>query len=728
MTRLIALVVFVLSMLPAGVTAQRGARNSSFTLEQVKAYPFPNELTAAATGARIAWAFNESGLRNIYVAEGPAFAARRLTNYTTDDGQELTSVSISANGQWVVYVRGGDHGANWDDAAPVNPTFLPAPPKVQIWSVPFAGGDPRLLADGDLPTISPTSNAIAFERSGQIWTVPIDGSSQAKAIITVRGRNGSVAWSPDGSQLAFVSSRGDHSFIGIYTDDATPIVWIAPTFSRDRSPQWSPDGSKIAFVRTSGPGGPRDSILVRRPSTWAIWTADIVTGDAHRIWNAPETLRGSFPTTDGTTNLHWAAGRRIVFLSYHDGWPHLYSIAESGGEPTLLTPGEFMAEYITVSNDGRWLVYSANTGPDPLDIDRRHIARVPVDRAVPEILTPGAGLEWAPLVTGDGATLAYIGATAQRPPLPTVQPFRGGPAKVVGMEQIPTDYPTSQLVTPRQVVFNAPDGVTIHGQIFERTDGRRNPSARKPAVIYVHGGPPRQMLLGWHYSDYYANAYALNQYLASLGFVVMTVNYRLGIGYGYEFQHPANGGTTGASEYQDVKAAGEWLARQPQVDAARIGIYGGSYGGYLTAMALGRDSKRFAAGVDIHGVHDRTIDRTQNMVAPDRYERAPDAERALEVAWESSPVSSVDTWTSPVLIIHADDDRNVRFNQSTDLVRRLEESGVPLETLVIVDDTHHMMRHANWVRVDAATAEFLSRKLTGGNPSTSGLPEQGRHN
>ena len=234
---------------------------------------------------------------------------------------------------------------------------------------------------------------------------------------------------------------------------------------------------------------------------------------------------------------------------------------------------------------------------------------------------------------------------------------------------------------------------------------------KKPAIIYVHGGPPRQMLLGWHYSDYYSNAYASNQHLTSLGFVVLAVNYRLGIGYGFEFHQPEKAGAAGASEYIDIKAAGQWLAAQPQVDPTRIGIYGGSYGGFLTAMALARDSKIFAAGVDIHGVHDFTVDRTRNLIAPDRYERAPNAERAQQVAWESSPTAYVSTWTSPVLIIHGDDDRNVRFSQSTDLVKRLEKKGVPMETLVIVDDTHHWMKQSNAIKVYGAVADYFVRKL-----------------
>lgn len=676
-------------------------------IDALKAYPFPNELTVSATGSRIAWAFNEQGQRNIYVAEGPTFTARRLTNYLQDDGQELSSVAISPDGKWVIYVRGGDHSSNWNDELSVNPSFSPVPTKVQIWTIPFSGGEPKSLGEGENPVISPKSDKVAYSRNGQIYTVPIDGTAVATVLFTARGTNNSPVWSPDGSRIAFQSNRTDHQFIGVYTDTQTPIRWIDPQFKRDQSPRWSPDGQKLAFVRTNGLGGKPDSILARRPNPWSILTFDLATGKATPIWTSPKRLNGTLPTTHGTTNLHWAANR-IVFLSYHDGWPHLYSLAELGGTPLLLTPGNFMCEHIQLSSDKKTLLFTANAGTDPLDIDRRHVAKVSVDRADMQVVTPGSGLEWSPVLTGDGAAIAFIGATPQRPPMPHVLAVSpSATPQLLAADRLPAQYPASALVTPKQVMFKTPDGFTVHAQLFEKVGG----PSKKPAIVYIHGGPPRQMLLGWHYSDYYANAYAMNQYLASLGFVVLSVNYRLGIGYGFEFHNPKNGGSFGASEYTDIKTAGEWLAKQSQVDSKRIGVYGGSYGGFLTAMALSKDSQLFAAGVDIHGVHDRTIERTRNLVLPDQYDRAPDAQSALEVAWKSSPIAYMDTWKSPVLIIHGDDDRNVRFSQSTDLVRRLEDKNIYHETIVIVDDTHHFMKHQNQVNVNKAIADFFVKKL-----------------
>jgi dipeptidyl aminopeptidase/acylaminoacyl peptidase len=373
-----------------------------------------------------------------------------------------------------------------------------------------------------------------------------------------------------------------------------------------------------------------------------------------------------------------------------------------------------MCEHIKLSADGRYLVCSANTGDDTYDIERRHVLMVSVDKPDMRVMTPGKGLEWTPVMSGGGKTLAFISATPQRPPLPAFIRLGDEAAvsiskafKVLCTDRIPADFPMQKLIEPRPVIFRSADGVIIHADLFEPPGG----PARKPAIVYLHGGPPREMLLGWHYSAYYSNAYASNQYLASLGFVVLAVNYRLGIGYGYEFNHPPHAGAAGASEYQDVRAAGMWLRRQSYVDSTRIGIYGGSYGGFLTALALGRDSKLFAAGVDFHGVHDWLVQSSLITTFKDRYEKAPDYDLALKTAWLSSPDAYVGTWKSPVLIIQGDDDRNVRVSHSIDLVNRLEKKGVPYETMMIVDDTHEWMKWSNAVAVYGAAADFFVRKF-----------------
>ena len=181
----ILLIATVLTI--GGAPPQSSSR--SFTVEQILSFPSPENLTASPAGSTIAWSFNERGVRNIYVASGPGFEARRITSYKDDDGQELTHLAFSNNGKMIVYVRGGDHGSGRPgDDGPPNPAQLPTPPRIQVWSVPAAGGEAKVLADGDDFAISPDSSRVVFakDKEKRIWTVPIDGSSSAQILFFSR--------------------------------------------------------------------------------------------------------------------------------------------------------------------------------------------------------------------------------------------------------------------------------------------------------------------------------------------------------------------------------------------------------------------------------------------------------------------------------------------------------------------------------------------------------------
>ena len=245
----------------------------------------------------------------------------------------------------------------------------------------------------------------------------------------------------------------------------------------------------------------------------------------------------------------------------------------------------------------------------------------------------------------------------------------------------------------------------IHGQLFMPTD--MQPGDKRPALLYYHGGSRRQMLLGFHYRGYYHKAYALNQYLASQGYIVLAVNYRSGIGYGLNFREALNYGANGASEYHDVKGAGQYLISRDDVDVDAIGLWGGSYGGYLTALGLARDSGLFAAGVDFHGVHDWNVVIRNFVPTYDAAQRADFAKLALA----SSPMADIDTWRSPVLLIHGDDDRNVPFSETIDLVEALRKQSVHVEQLIFPDEVHGFLLHRNWLQAYEATAKFFREQL-----------------
>jgi len=264
------------------------------------------------------------------------------------------------------------------------------------------------------------------------------------------------------------------------------------------------------------------------------------------------------------------------------------------------------------------------------------------------------------------------------------------------------------FVAPESVLFRAEDGMEVHGQLFHGRGG-----GKRPAVVYVHGGPKRQMLPGFHPSGYYSIAYAMNQYLASRGYNVLAVNYRSGTGYGGAFRQAPGIGREGGTEYRDILAAGRWLATRNDVDSNRIGIWGGSWGGYLTALALARNSDLFKVGVDLNGVH--------SLLRPVPDSLSPDEQLAVrKVQWQASPLASIDHWRSPVLLVHGDDDHNVPFSQSLLLARELRARRIPFEEIVFPNERHAFFRHAHWLETLRAADRFLAERLK--PPAVTGTP------
>lgn len=699
--------VFLAASAAALFWASGASAAGSFSVADTISYPFTLGLVSAEHADRIAWVRVVKGVRNIWAAEGPDFAPRQVTQFTEDDGQELTQLTFTPDGKVLVFVRGGDHDANWPAAGNLapDPGSSSTEAKITLWQADPAGAKPAAkIVEGDAPALS-AKGELAYLKDGAVWTVKLDGSG-GKKLFFDRGKDSELAWSPDGAKLAFSSLRdGDHAFIGVFSGEGQPLEWLAPSTNVDREPVWSPDGKTIAYTRQPGRGGAPLAILSREPRPWAIWTADVASGAGHRVWKSPEGLHGSYPDVAGQANLAWAGGDKLTFLSEADNWPHLYVVGAAGGEAKLLTPGPFMVEHIAPTHDGKAIIYSANTGKDPDDNERRHLYRVSADGGAPVALTGGTSLEWSPAALSSG--VAFIGADAKNPPVVDVMAQNGSGRRALLGQAPDAAFPGAQFVVPKKVSFKAADGWTIEGQLFQAPGAKAT-----PGVIFVHGGPPRQMMLGWSYMDYYSNAYAMNQYLAAHGFTVLSVNYRLGIGYGWDFQHAEHGGAAGSSEYQDVVAGGRLLQATPGVDPARIGIWGGSYGGLLTALGLARNSDIFKAGVDFHGVHDwsRSVAR-QYGARTDRYEKG-DLAQAMEVAFKASPVADVATWTSPVLLIQGDDDRNVHFAETVDLAQRLQAKGLDFEELVIPDEIHGFLRYGSWLKADTATAEYLARKLS----------------
>ena len=667
------------------------------TIENYLAPPFPTDLIASADGKSMAWVFNNKGSRNIFVAEGPSFAAKAITNYTGDDGIEISNVQFTPGGNEILFVRGNPSNNNGE---PANPAFLQTSTARAIFIVNKNGGQLRKIIDGSYYKISPDGKILAYTSGGQIWTLSItDTAAKPEKLFQSRGGQSQISWSPDGKMIAFVSNRGDHSFIGVYRFSTKTVDFVETSLDNDIYPVWSADGNQLAYIRIPNMNNIIPFVPVREGNPWSIRSYDVATGKAKELWKA-SAGRGSVLFTDIPTEenlLWWIEGDKLLFPYEKDGWQHLYELDINSGKIKLLTQGNGEVENVTVSADRRTIYYTTNIS----DIDRRHIWKLSVVDGKPEQVTKGNGIEWSPVIIANG--IAVLHSSADKSAWPAI--VENGSANDIAKEFFPKDFP-SALVQPQSIKIKAADGREAYGDLF--LPPNHNSGEKHPALIFMHGGSRRQMVLGFHYSQYYSNAYALNQYFASKGYVVLSLNYRSGIGYGMEFREALNYGAAGAREVKDLLGAGEYLKSRADVDGKRIALWGGSYGGYLTAHGLAQASELFACGVDIHGVHNWNTEIPTFAPWYD-YAKYP---AIAKKAFESSPEYFVKGWKSPVLMIHGDDDRNVPVSESVNMAEMLRRQGVHVEQLVFPDEVHGFLLYKNWVKAYNATFEFIEREFS----------------
>lgn len=689
---------FILMLLLVGGVIHSIGQTASEDLVDLLNTPYVSELTVSDEQNLIAFSVNQAGSRNVYIAgEKLGKMPIRLTQFNSDDGQEITSLKFTPDGAYLVFARGGDHGANSSPRA-VNPASMTQPAEIAVYAVKISSREVIRIDAGDFPVTHPSTNVIVYSKSFQLWQYDLDSRDKPKPLFHAKGSVSGAVWAPGGKTLAFVSRRGTHSFVGLFNTDSDRIAWVMPSFHRDHAPRWSPKGDALVFIRQRAIGGTRDSLTARRNDLWQIIRYDLSNAQDRTLYSSADRRQDAYPRIGGGPNLQWPAEDFVTFVSYRDGWPHLYRLSAAEGDLKQITKGNFEVRQFDYSKDGISILFSANAGTDE-DIDRSHIGIADIAKGTFKMVTKGTGIEATPLFFQQNQ-IAFLQGGVREPFRPVTMELRAGKKTEWAADLFnPSLY--KNFVEPQLVRFIASDGIEVTGQLYSNV--RKTEKGKRPAVVYIHGGPRRQMYLGWHPIDYYHYDYITNQYLAGKGIDVLVVNYRMGTGYGFDFQHPDQAGTLGASEYEDILAAGKWLASRKHVDTNRIGLFGGSYGGYLTAMGLAKNSDLFAFGVDIHGVHNREKPRNLEFYPPDY-------EIASEIAWQSSPSKFVDQWKSPVLIIHGDDDQNVPFAQSIDLVNRLIDQGVEVELMALPDENHHWMLHENLLQVKKATVDYLIRK------------------
>jgi dipeptidyl-peptidase-4 len=739
----------------APIAAQRTDLKTGTKFEPYFNVASPELLTSASKADRVAWKTYEKGMRNVYSAAAPQWKPVNLTNFRADDGVDISDISLSDDGTIAVFVRGSaTNSRDWvanpshDPGGPERAIWAvrtsgDAPPwKVAVGAAPVLSPNGRAVLyvkDAQIyrAPVVPVKPGTAIDRG-------------EKPFITAWGRQSRPQWSPDGKKISFVSDRENHAFIAVYDVKSRTLSYLDPSVDCDGNPVWSDDSKQIVFTRRPGTpfgaqnqdgtgvgssagtvgsitqalqrlrnggfgpacggggfggggGGGRggasapNPLAASRPGFFtarfpggyslSLMVADVATRIAKEVWHNEPNER-TFTTLNG---MRYAAGH-VVFPATvpNDEWDRWFSInlSNPAKAPLLLTTTDGLIEgagSAELSGDGKTLYYTTNAK----DIERRHIWSVPVDGGTPQQVTTGEGIEVSPVHLPSGKSLAVLYYDWNTPASVGLVASGKDKAKTI-FPVLGKGFPRDAHVQPQIVWTKAADGQAVSNQLFLPKDLK--PGEKRPAMVFVHGGPMRQMLPGYHYMEFYHWAYGYNQWLAAQGYIVLSINYRRGIGYGRSFQNAPGAQAAGNSEYQDVVAGGKYLQSREDVDPTRVGIWGLSYGGLLTAEALARNSDIFVAGADYAGVHlyGSSLDTTA-------------------LSFKSSAVGAIDGWKSPVLLVHGDDDRNVDFAQTVGLVQLLRARNIYHEMIIIPDDLHESMLHKNWVHTWERTDEFLKR-------------------
>jgi dipeptidyl aminopeptidase/acylaminoacyl peptidase len=654
------------------------------------AFPMVEAVSAAKVPA-FAWTIHERDRTSILFAKAPYFRRVSLVSRSDANGDPITDAVLSPDGSNVVFTTGAPMG---EDA--FNPAFLLERPVASLWLVrTTAGSKPVKLSAGTEPSFTPDGRRLLLKRGGDLWAVDTRAPAAKAKLFAKGGADWSqFVWTKTGDAI-FVADRRGYSFLGRLRQGADRVDWLVTGVDRIAVPVMSPDGTKVAFLRLPGR---KHSVTYDRTEAepFAIDVLDLATGSVRTLWTtkAPGL---TLLMDDPESALRWTSNDRLVFYSEEDGWGRLYSLGMNGGAPRALTPTGCMVAESEGSGDQLFVIHNC------LDRDTRQAsildAATGAERhmasADPVLARAAAG----------GGYAAFTGASANQAPMLRIADLKTGQTRLA---ESYADYGYRNVLTgpePREVHLTSLDGLQFGAQLFMPvTPGKH------PALVYVHGGPPRQMFPAFHYSRYYANGYAINCRLAEQGFAVLAINYRSGIGYGRAFRDAPGRAWRAATEYRDVVAAARWLAAQPGVDAQRIGIWGGSYGGLLTGQALARNSDLFKAGVAIHGVYDWSWPSpVKGHLNPSLFFGVGEEDK--ETAKTASPLAAIKGWRSPVLLISGDQDMNVDVVETVDLAQRLREQGVEVRTVILPGEAHDFIRHSAWERLWTELDAYFTEKL-----------------
>lgn len=664
--------------------------DDALTLEQVLAITYTSGHAWSPDGSRIGFIHDDGGrflLRVAHVDSGEIVEASQGDDAVTEFGW--------GPGGELAYVHGGQvfltHGPHLGTpAAPRMRLFAPAAPVSGLaWA--------------------PVGRALACVSGGRAWVIDLVGPSIRDLRVPGRARalyhEPPIVWAPDAGALAVGVVHGDRWDLAV-VGHAGNVVWQSETEELEGPAAWL-RADRLLFARASADYTARQWWLLAMEDAS---TAGPREAGVRLVWTErePEGLGASFAPQA------LPDGRGAVLVLRHEGWWHPYVLDTETGTVRTLSGGAcedvgHAVDLPRVSPDGREVVFSSNRA----NLGQRHLIAVDLESGAARPLTPGAGTSVEPAWSPDGRRIAFKHSTLYHAPeIWTVARDGGGMRRLVGA--MPEGVHPERFPVPELVHTRGADDWEIPGYLL--TPPRPlTPGRRHPALVYVHGGGMRQMREGFPPLEAYAFFYAVSLWLAGRGIVSYLVNYRGGIGYGKTFEQ-GNSGGLGVLECEDCVRAGEYVKTLPFVDPARVGVWGLSYGGWLTLASLVRSPETFALGINIAGIWD--FDHWMAW-AKEHYRppydyflgRAGARARHPEVWDAASPGRLVERLRAPLVNFHGTADEAVPFEQLDLIVRDCVAHGKQFETHYYPGESHLFTRRDTWRDALRKVEDALRRYL-----------------
>jgi dipeptidyl aminopeptidase/acylaminoacyl peptidase len=730
--------------------AQPPSRAAGLTIDQLIDIRHPSNPMWTPDGRSIVFVWDRAGVSKVYVADASAATPPREL---PDAGGQLGGAFWSADGRALMIAKNGDLWRVPIDGRAASPVWttpaaesgiVPSPDGTRVAFVrPSRGSTPGA------PSSQPAAGRGGGGRGGAAGgEIIVRTLADGRETLVLRADNhpiGGLSWSPDGQTLLFndanpaIRHEQTPDYSGskiIYTINEnvpgeTHAIRIGPGPS-DATSRESKAGAPISLGTLGGFGGrrwldARHFLVDRTSADFKRRTISLVDAGGGEPKVLHEDVKEKFWSITGDANAGSQPspnGKWIAFLSDRDGWDHLYvmpspsatdgarAVQASGGgaTPIQITKGKFEAWRPTWSPDGTRIAFDANE-PDHYGTRHLYVATIGNDPAHATIaaVTSGRGTNIAPQWSPDGTRLVYQ----------HTDPHNSADLWVVDVaskktarlsDSMPAGVDRSAFVEPEAIHYAGPDGQQVPAWLFVPKNLDR--SKKHPAVVWIHGDGVNQSYDGWHVQRNYAVYYSFHQYLLQQGYVVIAPDYRGSIGYGRDWREGVYM-DVGGKDAKDAWMAATYLKTLNYVDTDRVGVWGLSYGGFFTLIAVTDQPKLFRAGVDVAGVVDYAMYYEDPYHGGWTASRIGSPEQNPRVYANASPLSHVDRLERPLLVLHGTSDVNVPYLHSVRLIDELLKKGKGdlVSFMTYPGEFHyftreHVLRDA-WHRVD----DFFSANL-----------------